>query len=139
MATSSARTLPSGSMGRFQRSSGPAFDGPPAIDLAHLARQSLGDSQLERELLHLFDIQSARIASELGMPDPKTDVRAVRLELAHTLKGSASAVGAHRVSTACDTLETLLRTDAPQPFVDTALRDLRMAIHAARDFIAATR
>lgn len=134
------RTLPAGSMGRFLRTAGPAaVDGAPAIDMAHLSRQSLGDHKLELELLHLFDIQAGRIASDLGMPDPKSDVRAMRLELAHTLKGSARAVGATRVGAACDALESLLRAHAPQTSVDVALREVRLAVHAAREFIGAAR
>lgn len=140
MVSSSARSIPAGSLGRFLRPAGPsALDGQPAIDLAHLSRQSLGDHGLEVELLHLFDIQASRIASELGMPDPKKDVRTERMELAHTLKGSARAVGATRVGAACEALESLLRAHAPQTSVDVALREVRMAVHAAREFIAASR
>lgn len=140
MASQLQRSLPVGSMGRFLRAAGPAaMDGAPAIDMAHLSRQSLGDHSLEMELLHLFDIQAGRIASELGMPDPKTDVRVARLDLAHTLKGSAKAVGATRVGAACEALESLLRAHAPQTSVDVALREVRLAVHAAREFIAAAR
>lgn len=139
MASSPQRSLPAGSMGRFLRPTAPALDGAPAIDMAHLSRQSLGDSKLEQELLHLFDIQASRIAQELGMGDPKRDVRAARLDLAHTLKGSARAVGATRIAAACEALEGLLRAHAPQDAVDAALRETRLAVHAAREFIAAAR
>ena len=126
-------------MGRFLRPTAPALDGAPAIDMAHLSRQSLGDSKLEQELLHLFDIQASRIAQELGMADPRADARKARLDLAHTLKGSARAVGAGRIAAACEALESLLSVHAPQSSVDPALREVRLAVHAAREFIAATR
>ena len=139
MANSPQRSLPAGSMGRFLRPTAPALDDAAAIDMAHLSRQSLGDVKLEMELLHLFDIQASRIAQELGMPDPKRDVRGLRMDLAHTLKGSARAVGAGRVAAACEALESMLRAHAPQSSVDVALREVRMAVHAAREFIAAAR
>lgn len=138
MAASTARPASAGSMGRFLRSGG-ATDGAAAIDMTHLSRQSLGDHELEVELLNLFDMQAGRIASDLGMPDPKRDVRVQRLDLAHTLKGSARAVGAGRVGSACEVLEGLLRAHAPQGAIDQALREVRMAVSDARDFIRATR
>lgn len=69
---------------------------PPEIDHGHLRRYTMGDQQLELEVLHLF-------AGEL----PKT-IRALRdartdmdwKVAAHTLKGSARAVGAWRVAAA---------------------------------------
>jgi hypothetical protein len=54
------------------------------IDLVHLARTTLGDRGLEREVLQLFDrqatllIQRMRVAASGGV-----------MPLAHTLKGSA--------------------------------------------------
>jgi HPt (histidine-containing phosphotransfer) domain-containing protein len=69
---------------------------PSAIDHDHLRRYTMGDQQLELEVLGLF-------AGEL----PKTlgSLRAARTETewkmaAHTLKGSARAVGAWRVAAA---------------------------------------
>ncbi|MBY0227069.1 MAG: Hpt domain-containing protein [Hyphomicrobium sp.] len=69
---------------------------PYPIDHDHLRRYAMGDRQLELEVLHLF-------AGEL----PKT-IRALRdartdmdwKVAAHTLKGSARAVGAWRVAAA---------------------------------------
>ena len=68
----------------------------PEIDHDHLRRYTMGDQQLELEVLHLF-------AGEL----PKTigSLREARTEMdwkvaAHTLKGSARAVGAWRVAAA---------------------------------------
>lgn len=72
---------------------GPAVRALP-IDHEHLRRYTMGDLQLELEVLELF-------AGEL----PKTiaALRAARTDLewkfaAHTLKGSARAVGAWRIA-----------------------------------------
>lgn len=108
----------------------------PAIDLAHLARQSLGDRELEAELLDLFDRQAARIAGELCMPDLSPGSRAERADLAHTLKGSARAVGAWRVADACEELETRLRLCGAPGSVDEACREVRLAVTQAREAIA---
>jgi HPt (histidine-containing phosphotransfer) domain-containing protein len=135
-----ARSMPVGAMGPFsRRPAGPAESGEPAIDLAHLSRQTLGDRSLERELLALYDRQAAQIASQLGLPDLSREAVADRLDLAHTLKGSSRAVGAMRVAEACEALEGLLRAGAPESVVESGMRDIRRAVAAARDFIAAGR
>src|SRR5882757_2669486 len=75
-------------------------DGP--IDFEHLKRMTLGDSSLEREVLAMFSAQSARLVSALaGRP---ADARA----LAHTLTGSARAIGAFAVADAASRLEAAL-------------------------------
>jgi len=76
-----------------------------AIDLVHLSRQTLGDSVLENELLSLFSRQAEHIVGRLSEPvDDRT-----RVELAHTLKGSARAVGAFAVADAAERYESTLR------------------------------
>jgi HPt (histidine-containing phosphotransfer) domain-containing protein len=76
-------------------------DGP--IDIVHLRRMTLGDAALEREVLTLFSAQALRQAQALAeMP---TDAPA----LAHTLKGSARAIGAFAVADAAAHLETLIK------------------------------
>lgn len=87
--------------GRSEDFGAPAFGGQgresePIVDLVHLSRQAMGDEALELELLDLFERQSARIIaqlSETGAGDAR-----VRGDLAHTLRGSALAVGAGRVA-----------------------------------------
>jgi HPt (histidine-containing phosphotransfer) domain-containing protein len=87
----------------------PAFAETPAasferpVDLVHLARQTLGDRALEREVLGLFQVQARAIFAQLqSVTQPKA-----RLDLAHTLKGSARAVGAWKVAEAAEFCETL--------------------------------
>ena len=70
------------------------------IDLVHLARMTLGDRSIEREVLQLFARQSASLAARIAGGEPAT-VPA----LAHTLKGSARGVGAWRVAAAAEAAE----------------------------------
>jgi HPt (histidine-containing phosphotransfer) domain-containing protein len=70
------------------------------IDLVHLARSTLGDRSLEREVLQLFDRQSTLLIARMRAASP--DGIAM---LAHTLKGSANGIGAWRVARAAEALE----------------------------------
>jgi HPt (histidine-containing phosphotransfer) domain-containing protein len=82
----------------------PDNDGP--IDRDHLKRMTLGDAGLEREVLAMFAGQSAGLARALaGLP-------ANAATLTHTLKGSARAIGAIRVTEAAEWLELAMRNDA---------------------------
>jgi HPt (histidine-containing phosphotransfer) domain-containing protein len=78
------------------------------IDLVHLARQTMGDRALEVELLALFDRQAAQIAEKLGALDSDS-VEGWRADLAHKLKGSARAIGAHAVAAAAENYEHCAR------------------------------
>ncbi|MCM2455028.1 Hpt domain-containing protein [Rhizobium sp. CG4] len=71
------------------------------VDLAHLAKQTMGDKDLEIEILQLFARNTRVILHELADAD-----HAKIVALAHRLKGSADAVGAFRVSTAARDLES---------------------------------
>src|SRR5437016_9952482 len=70
------------------------------IDLVHLARMTLGDRSLEREVLQLFDRQAVLLVARMRAAEP-CSVAAV----AHTLKGSARGVGAWRVAGAAEAVE----------------------------------
>ena len=70
------------------------------IDLVHLARITLGDRGLEREVLQLFDRQSALLIARMRAATP-----AGIAPLAHTMKGSARGIGAWRVARAAEALE----------------------------------
>ena len=75
-------------------------DGP--IDFEHLKRMTLGDAGLEQEVLAMFSAQAARLVKTLAaMP---SDAAA----LAHTLKGSARAIGAFAVAEAASRLEAVI-------------------------------
>jgi chemotaxis protein histidine kinase CheA len=84
-------------------SSAGGFD--PPLDLVHLARQCLGDHELEAELLGLFRLQARGLTAQLS----ETCVLSLesKAKIAHTLRGSALAVGAGRVAIAAWRIEEL--------------------------------
>jgi HPt (histidine-containing phosphotransfer) domain-containing protein len=101
-------------------------DGP--IDLAHLARMSLGDAALEREVLSLFVAQSAKLIGALATLPQNAR------ELAHKLKGSARAIGAFAVADGAARLEHVLMIGAEPAGPLAALTD---AVARARHAIEA--
>ena len=99
-------------------------DGP--IDFAHLRRMTLDDDRLEREVLALFSAQAANLVGMLAtMP---ADAGA----LAHTLKGSARAIGAFAVADAAVRLETLIHNGGDPA---EALAELDDAVALARSAV----
>jgi HPt (histidine-containing phosphotransfer) domain-containing protein len=101
-------------------------DGP--IDIAHLRRMTLGDAALEREVLSMFSAQASRLVKALAALPPDASA------LAHTLKGSARAVGAFALGDAAAHLETLIRTGGD---TEGALNELDDAVTSAMDAIDA--
>ena len=101
-------------------------DGP--IDSGHLDRMTLGDAGLTREVLTMFSAQAAGLIGRLqSMPSDAPT-------LAHTLKGSARAIGAFRVADAAEALEAAIRNgDDPAQ----ALAGLKDAVTEARAAIEA--
>jgi HPt (histidine-containing phosphotransfer) domain-containing protein len=84
-------------------SSAGGFDLP--LDLVHLSRQSLGDHELEAELLGLFRLQARALTAQLsGSPLLSSESKA---RIAHSLRGSALAVGAWRVASTAWRFEEL--------------------------------
>jgi HPt (histidine-containing phosphotransfer) domain-containing protein len=116
-----------------QFSTGAAPAAPQAdravIDLSHLDAQTLGDRALGVELLALFDEQSARITArliELGEAEPRA-----RIDLAHTLRGAALAIGAFEAARMAQAYETACAGQARPP-----LDGLAAAVTRARAAIA---
>ena len=72
------------------------------IDIEHLGRMTLGDSSLEQEVLAMFAAQSVTLIGALAGLPPDAGA------LAHTLKGSARAIGAFGVADAAEELEAAL-------------------------------
>ena len=93
-----------------------------AIDLGQLARMTLGDRSLEREVLQLFDRQAGLLLARMHNGEP-----AVVATLAHTLKGSAASIGAGGVVLAAATVERA----AGAAERDAAIGRLAMAIDEA--------
>ena len=96
------------------------------IDMQHLGRMTLGEQSLENEVLALFAAQSHDLVGRLAaMP---ADAAA----LAHTLKGSARAIGAFRVADAALGLEAAMKTNGD---VTKAMSALRQTVEEARKTI----
>jgi HPt (histidine-containing phosphotransfer) domain-containing protein len=91
----------------------------PLLDLDYLRRQTFGDTTLEGELLALFERQSARLAGVIA----DSQAHRERLDAAHTLKGSARAVGAWRLADEAERLEAALR-DGGTASLSALLRSL---------------
>ena len=97
------------------------------IDLVHLARTTLGDRSLEREVLQLFDRQTMLLLARMRAAKPGGV-----LMLAHTMKGSARGIGAWRVARAAEAVE--LAEGSPE--AGNALERLAAAADEARAVIA---
>jgi HPt (histidine-containing phosphotransfer) domain-containing protein len=99
------------------------------IDLVHLARMTLGDRSLEREVLQLFDRQTSLLIARMRSASPEGVAT-----LAHTMKGSARGIGAWRVARAAEAVELAEGTDAAA--IVKALDQLAAASDEARAVIA---
>lgn len=80
----------------------------PVFDRGHLQRYTLGDRNLQCEVLGLFREQISSSLVALNEAIDSNDMAAWRMA-AHTLKGSAWAVGAFRLAEAAEIAE---RSDA---------------------------
>ena len=101
----------------------------PPVDLAHLRRYTMGDRVLELEVLGLFAdqlpisiaaLKTAASAKEWGMA-------------AHTLKGSARAVGAWSLAALAESAERIAPDDVER---GPAIQRIEDAAGAARAYIA---
>ncbi len=99
-------------------------DGP--LDIGHLRRMTLGDADLQSQVLAMFLAQTASLAGALaGLP-------ADAAGLAHRLTGSARAIGAFRLADAAGDLEAAIRRGGnPTERLD----DLALAVTEARSAI----
>lgn len=73
------------------------------IDWSHLSRFTLGDRNLEREVLGLFAKEAPRYLARMQAAASRKDW----IDAAHTLKGSARAVGAWAVADCAEAAEAL--------------------------------
>ncbi|MGE0749655.1 MAG: Hpt domain-containing protein [Variibacter sp.] len=103
------------------------FEGGRPIDLVHLARSTLGDRSLEREVLALFERQAAILLQRMQDAEP-----AMLAGLAHTLKGSARGIGAWRVAAAAEQVEAARHCDTT---ARNALASLAKHVADATGFI----
>ena len=106
----------------------PLVPGEAPIDVEHLARTTLGDGALRREVLAMFLRQTSDLLRRLAARAGEGAA------LAHTLKGSARAIGAFRVAACADALEVAIRQGAdPSP----ALAELEAMVAKAHASIEA--
>jgi hypothetical protein len=116
----------------FAESDAPPFaPSDQAIDLQHLARMTLGEHALEREVLSLFDRQAGMLLGRMRDAGP-----AIVAAFAHTLKGSARGIGAWRVAEAADAVE-MTAAAASRDEADSSLRRLVIAVDEVKAEIAA--
>ena len=99
------------------------------IDFQHLNQYTLGDRNLERELLTLFRDQAKVYLSKM---DPDCDAR-LWTETAHSLKGSAKGVGAWQVARLAETAEAMASVDYGQR--QDMIHKLELAVMQAKRFI----
>ena len=76
---------------------------PKPIDRGHLARFTRGDLALEREVLELVRVQLPLSLARLQAAASGAEWR----DAAHTIKGSAAAIGAWRLARAAEQAETV--------------------------------
>jgi HPt (histidine-containing phosphotransfer) domain-containing protein len=101
------------------------------IDHGHLARFTLGDRALEVEVLGLFAGQVPVYLDRLR----RADSHRAWHEAAHTIKGSARAVGAWTVAAAAEAAEALGAGASRQDRL-AAVETLATAIEEARHYVA---
>jgi len=100
------------------------------VDLAHLRRYTLGDQRLEFEILGLFIEQAPLTIAAMARADCDRDwTRA-----AHTLKGSARAVGAWRLAKLAERAERLGGT-SDRSACQRLVRQLEQGAAEARAYI----
>ena len=112
-----------------QSSESPKASSRP-IDLVHLSRYTLGERELEREVLELFCSQSLLYIERLRSAKSDQDWK----EAAHSLVDSARMIGAWRASEAAERAEAL-SGDAFDRLRDMRLTEIESLVREAEDYI----
>lgn len=99
------------------------------LDIDHLGRMTFGDRDLEREVLQLFDRQTAMLAERLCGASAT-----LAASCAHTLKGAARGIGAWRLARAAEQVERVAQSGAPE--LTAVVGQLVGAVDEARTAIA---
>ncbi|MBC2860366.1 Hpt domain-containing protein [Stappia sp. 28M-7] len=102
------------------------------VDLVHLTRHTLGNRDLEREVLRLFAVQARMLVARMHEAPDEVALR----RLLHTLLGSAKGIGAWGVAGAAERQQAALddggAADLPvlagtveeaETFIEQLLRD----------------
>jgi HPt (histidine-containing phosphotransfer) domain-containing protein len=105
------------------------------VDLVHLSRYTLGERALEREVLDLFCTQSLVYLERLQGAANDQEWK----DAAHSLKGSAQAIGAWRAAEAAERAEALagdpLAGDALAASRRVRLVEIEASLGEARAYI----
>jgi HPt (histidine-containing phosphotransfer) domain-containing protein len=101
------------------------------VDLEHLARYTLGERALEREILELFCTQSVLYLEQLRAAMSDRDWR----DAAHSLKGSARAIGAWRAAQAAERAEAL-QGDGLTQFRTARIDEIEASLRETEAYIA---
>jgi len=112
-----------------QSSESPKASSRP-IDLVHLSRYTLGERELEREVLELFCSQSLLYVERLRHAKSDQDWK----EAAHSLVDSARMIGAWHASEAAERAEAL-SGDAFDRLRDMLLTEIESSVREAEDYI----
>jgi HPt (histidine-containing phosphotransfer) domain-containing protein len=102
------------------------------LDEIHLGRMTLGDRDLEREILEIFVRQAALMIERVANAEPPLAAAA-----AHTLMGSARGIGLWRVAKAAEHLERLIANPSNLAERDDAIEGLKAATLEASAAIGA--
>lgn len=100
------------------------------IDLVHLAKQCLGDENLELEILRLFD---TTVKTYFGRLELATSYDDLAMNL-HSIKGAAGGVGAWTIADLAKAAE--VEMNAGRPLTPERIADLGIAVEEVRSFIA---
>ncbi len=100
------------------------------IDVLHLARQCLGDENLEREVLALFDTTIATYLARLLASETADDLG---FHL-HAIRSAATGIGAWGVVDQAASAQAQL--DANRPLTTEMLADIGHAVEEVRGYIA---
>lgn len=96
------------------------------IDREHLQRMTLGDRALEREVLSLFERQTAMLLERIEIATAPVAAAA-----AHTLMGSAKAIGAFAIAQAAADIEQAATSGIVSDRAE-ATSNLRAAVREAK-------
>ena len=115
---------------RAHGAGGPSATCSKPVDLVHLARYTLGNRELEQEVLELFSQQSVIYLARLSEAANEQEW----LEAAHAIKGSARAIGAWRLGTCAENAEALAFADGAEAR-QTAVAEIEAGLVEAKAYI----
>ena len=113
-------------------SAAPQSSSARPVDFEHLARYTLGEEALEREVLELFCKQSVLYLEQLRAATSDTDWKLA----AHSLKGSARAIGAWSVAQAAERAEAP-HGDGLAQFRSARIDEIAASLREAEAYIVA--